>query len=240
MIRRYMPRTKASNAKEAATMAIEDAGLKVSDIDGIFIWANPNWGNIQGPSVWLDVNQMMQVMPWENIKFWLQPEAVAAGSCSGIQCAALALGAGAVNYALVIRTGHHPAGVRYRQISTNRAPGNAAFSNVYGHGVGGAGQAVGYQRYLSKYNAKREEMWGYIGTAHRNGQDTPQSVWKGRMISEEDYLNAHAGRGLGHARGGAGSTCRRSRAPPRRSEQGFPYTPRRERAPRGTGPEAQP
>src|SRR5262245_12959733 len=190
MIRRYMPRTKASNAKEAATMAIEDAGLKVSDIDGIFIWANPNWGNIQGPSVWLDVNQMMQVMPWENIKFWLQPEAVAAGSCSGIQCAALALGSGAVNYALVIRTGHHPAGVRYRQISSNRAPGNAAFSSVYGHGVGGSGQAVGYQRYLSKYNAKREEMWGYIGTAHRNGQDTPQSVWKGRLISEEDYLNA--------------------------------------------------
>ena len=35
MIRRYMPRTKASNAKEAATMAIADAGLKGSDIDGI-------------------------------------------------------------------------------------------------------------------------------------------------------------------------------------------------------------
>ena len=33
-------------------------------------------------------------------------------------------------------------------------------------------------------------MWGYIGTAHRNGQDTPQSVWRGRMITEEDYLNA--------------------------------------------------
>jgi acetyl-CoA acetyltransferase len=190
MIRRYMPRTKASNAKEAATMAIEDAGLKVSDIDGIFIWANPNWGNVSGPTVWLDVSQMMAVMPWENIKFWLQPEAVAAGSCSGIQCAALALGAGAVNYALVIRTGHHPAGVRYRQISTNRAPGGAAFSTTYGHGVGGAGQAVTYQRYLGKYGAKREEMWGYIGTAHRNGQDTPQSVWRGRMITEEDYLNA--------------------------------------------------
>ena len=84
MIRRYMPRTKASNAKEAATMAIADAGLKISDIDGIFIWANPNWGvGGEGPSVWLDVNQMMQVMPWENIKFWLQPEAVGAGSCTG-------------------------------------------------------------------------------------------------------------------------------------------------------------
>jgi len=190
MIRRYMPRTKASNAKEAATMAIADAGLQVSDIDGIFIWANPNWGNVQGPMVWLDIAQMMQVMPWENIKFWLQPEAVAAGSCSGIHCAALALGAGAVNYALVIRTGHHPAGVRYRQISTNRAPGGSAFSTPYGHGVGGAGQAVTYQRYLAKYGAKRESMWGYIGTAHKNGQDTPQSVWRGRMITEEDYLNA--------------------------------------------------
>ena len=80
--------------------------------------------------------------------------------------------------------------MRYRQISTNRAPGNAAFGQVYGHGVGGSGQSVTYQRYLAKYNAKREEMWGYIGTAHRNGQDTPQSVWRGRLITEEDYLNA--------------------------------------------------
>ena len=47
-----------------------------------------------------------------------------------------------------------------------------------------------YQRYLAKYGAKREEMWGYIGTAHRNGQETPQSVWRGRLITEEDYLNA--------------------------------------------------
>ena len=190
MVRRYMPRSHSANAKDAATMAIADAGLKIEDIDGIFIWANPNWGNVQGPTVWLDVSQMMSVMPWKNIKFWLQPEAVAAGSCSGIHCAALALGAGAVNYALVIRTGHHPAGVRYRQISTNRAPGNSAFTTSYGHGVGGSGQSVTYQRYLAKYNAKREEMAGYVITAHKNGQDTPQSVWRGRLITEEDYLNA--------------------------------------------------
>jgi acetyl-CoA acetyltransferase len=191
MIRRYMPRTHSSNAKEAATMAIKDAGLEIKDIDGIFIWANPNWGGGgPDPKVWLDVNHMMQVMPWENIKFWLQPEAVAAGSCGGIQTAALALGAGVVNYALVVRTGHHPAGVRYRQISTNRAAGAAAFSTAYGHGVGGSGQSVTYQRYLHKYNAKREEMAGYVITAHTNGQDTPQSVWRGRLITEEDYLNA--------------------------------------------------
>jgi len=83
-----------------------------------------------------------------------------------------------------------PSGVRYRQISTNRASGAAAFLTAYGHGVGGSNQSVTYQRYLAKYGAKREEMWGYIGTAHRNGQDSPPSVWKGRLINEEDYLNA--------------------------------------------------
>ncbi len=191
MIRRYMPRTISSNAKEAATMAIKDAGLQIDDIDGIFIWANPNWGGGgPDPRVWLDVNHMMQVMPWKNIKFWLQPEAVAAGSCGGIQTAALALGAGVVNYALVVRTGHHPAGVRYRQISSNRAAGNGAFNLTYGHGVGGAFQVVNYQPYLHKYGAKREQMAGYVLTLHDNAQDSPPAVWRGRPITEEDYLNA--------------------------------------------------
>jgi len=191
MIRRYMPRTISSNAKEAATMAIKDAGLEIEDIDGIFIWANPNWGSGgPDPKVWLDVNHMMQVMPWKNIKFWLQPEAVAAGSCGGIQTAALALGAGVVNYALIVRTGHHPAGVRYRQISSNRAPGNGAFTLPYGHGVGGAFQAVNYQPYLHKYGAKREQMAGYVLTAHENAQVSPPAVWRGRPITMEDYLNA--------------------------------------------------
>ena len=192
MVRRYMPRSHSANAKDAATMAIADAGLKIEDIDGIFIWADPNWGpsTVGDPKVWLDVAHMMQLMPWKNIKFWLQPEAVAAGSCSGIQSAALALGAGACNYALVIRTGHHPAGVRYRQISSRQAAGTAAFTQPYGHGVGGSGQSVSYQAYLSKYGAKRESMWGYVGTAHDNAQLNPNAVWKGREITQDDYLNA--------------------------------------------------
>ncbi len=192
MIRRYMPRSISANAKDAATQAIADAGLQVSDIDGIFIWADPNWGPsaVGDPKVWLDVAHAMQVMPWKNIKFWLQPEAVAAGSCSGIQSAALALASGACDYALIMRTGHHPAGVRYRQISSRAAPGNAALTQSYGHGVGGSPQVVSYQRYLHKYNASRESMWGYVGTAHDNAQDSPPAVWRGRDITEEDYLNS--------------------------------------------------
>ena len=191
-IGRYSQRTMSSQAKEAASMAIADAGLQVSDIDGMYIWADPNWGpSAPGdPHVWLNISNFMQDLPWENIKHWMQPDAVAAGSCSPIQAAALALGAGACNYAVVVRTGHHPAGVRYRQISGNTAGGNAAFSTAYGHGVGGSGQSITYQRYLSKYGAKREEMAGYVLNANRNAQDSPPAVWKGRNLSLEDYLNA--------------------------------------------------
>jgi hypothetical protein len=101
-------------------------------------------------------------MPWENIKFWLQPEAVAAGSCSGIHCAALALGAGAVNYALVIRTGTTRPACAAPDLDEPRA-GNARRSPPVTT-VWRFRPAVTYQRYLAKYNAKRESMWA-IGTA---------------------------------------------------------------------------
>ena len=42
--RRYFDGSKSHRANEAALMAIEDAGLTVDDIDGIYIWADPNWG----------------------------------------------------------------------------------------------------------------------------------------------------------------------------------------------------
>lgn len=192
MCRRYFDGTKSHRANEAALMAIEDAGLSVDDIDGIYIWADPNWGpNQRGDiKVWLDVPHMMSVVNWNNIKHWIQTDSPAAGSCAGPQLAAMALGAGVCNYALVIRTGHHPAGVRYRQVSGRMASGAASMTTVYGHGVGGSGQAITYQRYLSKYGAKREEMAGYVLNAHRNAQLNPYAVWNGRQITYDDYVNS--------------------------------------------------
>ena len=133
---------------------------------------------------------MMSVVNWNNIKHWIQTDSPAAGSCAGPQLAAMALGAGVCNYALVIRTGHHPAGVRYRQVSGRMASGAASMTTVYGHGVGGSGQAITYQRYLSKYGAKREEMAGYVLNAHRNAQLNPYAVWNGRQITYDDYVNS--------------------------------------------------
>jgi hypothetical protein len=64
MIRRYMSRTKASNAKKAATMRSTTPASTRRTSTASSSGRTPNWGNVQGPAVWLDVAQMMQVMPW--------------------------------------------------------------------------------------------------------------------------------------------------------------------------------
>jgi len=192
MCRRYYGGSKSARANEAALNAIADAGLKPSDIDGVASWADPNWGpSVKGdPAVWLDANHIMSAIPFDNVKWWIQTDLPAAGSVSMIHIAAAALASGVCNYAICIRTGHHPAGVRYRQVSGRTAGGSSAFSTVYGHGVGGSGQAITYQRYLEKYGAKREELAAYVINAHKNAQMNEYAVWKGRQITYDDYINS--------------------------------------------------
>ncbi len=190
--RRYSGRTVASLANEAALMAIADAGLKPEDIDGLSSWPNPAHQvarNVAGYDR-LDVRAMMDFIPLQNVRWYNQNEIPPAGSAGMVISAALALGTGACNYALVYRCGHHPPGLRYQGISARQAGGNQGFSLTYGHGVGGASQAHHFQRYLDKFGAKREEMYGYIGTANRNAQLNDSAAWKGRTITLEDYMNA--------------------------------------------------
>ena len=190
--RRYSGRTVASLANEAALEAIADAGLKPEDIDGLASWPNPAHAvarNIAGYDR-LDVNAMMNFVPFQNIRWFCQTEMPAAGVVSMVQEAALALGAGVCNYALIYRCGHHPPGLRYQAVSTQAAPGMAQFQLIYGHGVGGALQALPFQRYLDKFGAKREDMATYILNANRNAQLDERAAWYGRGITFDDYMNA--------------------------------------------------
>ena len=39
---RYKQQPKPHEAAEVARMAVADAGLEISDIDGLYVWADPN------------------------------------------------------------------------------------------------------------------------------------------------------------------------------------------------------
>ena len=187
---RYSHRSLSSLTHEAATKAIADAGLEIEDIDGLSVYPSAPYGNarnIEGYDI-VDYEHMMQLLPWDNIRWYSSSRGRMA--VSSIIAAANALAAGACKYALVWRALHHPAGERYNQSRPGGAPGGSQWVRPYGLGGGGQGQALAYQRYLEKYGAKREEMATTVLNDNKNAQLNEYAVWNGRTVTYDDYINS--------------------------------------------------
>ena len=187
---RYSTRSLASHIHEAVTGAIEDAGIRASDIDGISVYHRApyqNRRNLPGYDV-IPESYMQQLLPFENIKWSVDSDGRMA--VSAIIEAANAVASGACNYVLVYRALHHPAGERYNQSRPGAVGGDGQWGRPYGVGGGGQAQAQAYLRYLEKYGAKREEMATTVLNDHKNAQQNDYAVWKGRQITFDDYINA--------------------------------------------------
>lgn len=187
---RYSNRSLSSLTHEAATRAITDAGLEVSDIDGLSVYPLAPYGNarnVEGYDI-VDYEHMMHLLPWHNIRWYSSSRGRMA--VSSIIPAANALAAGACNYVLIWRALHHPAGERYNQSRSGGAPGASQWVRPYGLGGGGQGQAIAYQRYLEKYGADREEMAITVLNDNANAQLNEYAVWNGRRITFDDYINS--------------------------------------------------
>lgn len=187
---RYSNRRLSSLVHEAAMAAIADAGLKPEDIDGVATYPNAPYGNarnIQGFDV-VDDTHIQHILPLKNIRWSINSTNRMA--VTSIIEAVNALGSGAVNYVLVYRALHHPAGERYNQSRPGGAGGASQWDRPYGGGVANQRQALNYLRYLEKYGAKREEMATTVLNDNRNAQLNEYAVWNGRIITFEDYINA--------------------------------------------------
>ena len=188
---RYGKKSLSNLVNEASLNAIADAGLEPKDIDGISVYPlspSGNARNIPGYDI-VDYMHAMHVLPLENVRWYCN--SLGAMAVTSIIEAANALASGLVNYALVYRALHHPAGERYNQSYAGNAPGQWQWGRPYGIGAaGGQFQAITYLRYLEKYGAKREELATYALNANRNAQLNEYAVWNGRTITYEDYLNA--------------------------------------------------
>ena len=187
---RYGKRSLSSLANEAALQAIADAGLKPEDIDGVAVFPlapYSNARNVAGYDI-VDDTHMQHILPLKNVRWSANSGGRMAVTC--IIEAANALATGAVNYVLVFRALHHPAGERYNQSSAGGAAGKAQWERTYGLGTANQRQALHYLRYLEKYGARREEMATFVLNEHRNAQLNEYAVWNGRPITFEDYMNS--------------------------------------------------
>ncbi len=179
----------ASLALDAVKAAVEDSGLKMSDIDGLATYAElPASGHaiVDGISI-VTVNCMMAMLKLPNLNWHIQTETVSIGGA--VQQAVNALTAGVCKYAVVWRAMHNPPG-QYQNLPGAYASGAAQFRAPYGLGGPAQGQATSQNRYLEMFGQKREKMATLAVTQRKHANMTPQAFFYKTPLSTEEYLNA--------------------------------------------------
>lgn len=176
-------------AVEAARLAIADAGLTPSDIDGVTTSpthpaASP--GAVEGIHV-VGTHFMIKALG-------LDPSYSDQGtfmlSQSFVQ-AVNAVAAGACRHALVFRALHNPDG-RYGRIAATRAYGADQWQNPYGS-TGPTTVAQQLRRYMEKGGGTKEDLGTFVVRNRQFGLDNPNSFWaqhRPEQLTLADYLSA--------------------------------------------------
>ncbi len=176
---------------EACRNAIADAGLQVSDIDGVSTAPGQPHANA-GTRDGVDLVTESFLIPSLGMPdvAWVNRDPLLVGS-SFID-AVNAVAAGACRYALVWRSMSFPKGERYGQIDPGEAVGGAQFLYPYGHiGAGPPAHSLIYRRYMEKYGARREHMASFIVDNRRNALLNEKGYWyneRPEVLTKEDYL----------------------------------------------------
>ncbi|ANI76784.1 MULTISPECIES: thiolase family protein [Sphingobium] len=190
-LERRSGRTLAALTLEACDAALADAGLLRSDLDGIATSPSmPRYGGRKGVDEGIDI-----VTPW-----YLADLLGAAGrvqwigSTNGMVTqslidSALAIIAGLCDHVLVYRSLHVPEG-RYVNFDTAHAVGTDQYLAPYGFSMPPAWAAVVLRRYFELHGYDRRDFAHYIAANRANAQRNPHAYWRGKSLSEADYIDA--------------------------------------------------
>lgn len=189
-IARHATRPIGAIAVEVGLAAIQDAGLRIEDVDGF------TTGSIlpsAGGQAIVDGVSIVSAT-WMAEQLGVRPR-----WCSGFQgygqlpgsvmLAASAIASGAADYVLVHRALSNPAG-RYHENPMRQAGGMAQWTAPHGLWGPPAQIAFPYNEYMQRYGATREEMATVVVELRANGSRIPWSHWYQNPITADDYMNA--------------------------------------------------
>ncbi len=172
---------------EVITKAVEDAGLKMEDIDGIV-----DYELHDTPS---DVNNLVTALGIPDLKYYAEiPHG--GGACTPtVMHAALAVATGMANNVVCFRAMNESSERRYGRIGFDRMgltcrDYHDSFISMYGLMTPVSWVAMFAQRYMHEYNAKREYLgWAAI-VCRENAQLNPRARFYGKPLTMEEYLSA--------------------------------------------------
>jgi len=188
MIQRRSPRPLGALAVDVARAAINDAGLRVEQVDG-FVTAPlmPALGDHRAADG-VDIVSAS----WLAQHLGCDPRFAGgfAGAAQIVGSVADAIGAiasGTADYVLVHRALHNPRGAYH---ATSRSEARGADQWTMPHGFYGpiATIALTYNEYLQRFGAVRESMATLVVEARKNGARIPWSHWYERPLTVGDYL----------------------------------------------------
>jgi acetyl-CoA acetyltransferase len=189
-VRRRADRTLGAQAVETARAAIEDAGLRLAQIDG-FVSSSllPSAG---GQIAEDGVSTVSSA--WLAEHLGAEPRYVAGfegiGQITGsVGIAVNAVASGAADYVLFHRALHNPAG-KYHANPMREVRGPLQWTAPQGFFGPLAMIALPYNEYLQRFGARRESMAAVAVEARKNGARIPWSFWHDRPLSPDEYLQA--------------------------------------------------
>jgi acetyl-CoA acetyltransferase len=169
-------------ACEAIMKAAEDAGIAVTDIDGLASYAND-----RNEPIRLAAALGLPQLRLSNI-FW---SGGGGGVAGAIGNAAAAIAAGYANYVCVFRSLAQGQFGRFGAAPTPKTvTGNAMYSLPYGMGTAAQMIALRTRRFMYEYNVKQDALAAVSLASYHHAQFNPRAVMYGRPLSREQYENS--------------------------------------------------
>ena len=175
-------RSELSLAVEASTKAIEDAGLKPEDIDGV---------------VRFDVDstteeEMIASLGISELTFY--DELGYAGSAGGglVTHAVMAIATGMAKNVLLYRAMNGRSGRRYGagQVTGRRGQGQAAFAEPFGLLVPGQMLAMYARRHMHEYGTTSLQLGAVAVACRKHANMNPRAVMHDRPLTLEDHQSS--------------------------------------------------
>lgn len=173
---------------DAITAAVEDAGLKLDDIDGLSTYPGPGLGGMTEGGV-TPVIEALRLHPT-----WVNGGGETPGQTGSIITAMLAVAAGLCRHVLCFRTVWQATESALQRSGKLVTPGGGAggmgeFRAPYGAASAANWIACQASNYMWRYKRGRDAM-GWLAVVERdNASDNPEAVYRD-PITFEDYLEA--------------------------------------------------
>ncbi|HUP76683.1 MAG TPA: hypothetical protein VM282_26850 [Acidimicrobiales bacterium] len=173
-------RSELQLAAEASLAAIEDAGMKPSDIEGLVTFTIDT----------SDELLLMGTLGIPKLRYWSRTPHGGAGAHTTVQHAALAVASGAAKAVLVYRAFNERSGRRFGQPNARVTPQGWNWYLPFGLNTPAQRYALQFQRYMHEYGLTNEDFGRYTVVARKHAATNPNAWFYERPITLDDHQNS--------------------------------------------------